>query len=67
MIPLSIALPRRTNRIVNIVVAVLFAITVAGGAVGEWGYYVLASVVEIILLAAIVVVSARWSRSAERV
>jgi hypothetical protein len=66
MIPLSIALPRRTNRIVNIVVAVLFAITVAGGAVGEWGYYVLASVVEIILLAAIVVVSTRWSRSAER-
>jgi hypothetical protein len=65
MIPLSVILPRSPNRILNITVASLFAITVAGGAVGEWAYYVVASVVEIILLVSIIVVSARWSRAAE--
>ena len=65
MIPLSVILPRAPNRILNITVASLFAITVAGGAVGEWAYYVVASIVEIILLVSIIVVSARWSRAAE--
>jgi hypothetical protein len=65
MIPLSVILPRSPNRILNITVASLFAITVAGGAVGEWAYYVVASIVEIILLVSIIVVSARWSRAAE--
>lgn len=35
MIVLSILLPHRANRIVNLVVAFIFAVTIVGAAVGE--------------------------------
>lgn len=60
MIPLSLALPRRANRMTNIFVSSLFLITVIGGAVGEWSYYVLASAIEVILLLAIIRIALRW-------
>lgn len=61
MIVLSVMLRRRANRIVNIVVAAIFAVTIVGAAIGEWAYYLLASVVELGLLAAIVVLSLKWT------
>jgi hypothetical protein len=62
MIPLSLLLPRRANRIINMSIASLFLITVIGGAIGEWGYYVLGSAVEAILLVGVIALSSRWTR-----
>jgi hypothetical protein len=64
MIPLSVILPRRANRITNISVASLFLITIIGGAIGEWGYYVLGSVFESFLLVGVIILSARWKKPA---
>lgn len=51
MIYLTLVMRRRVNRIVNIVVAVLYAMTIAGSAIGEWNYYLLGSLTEAVLLA----------------
>ena len=47
MVSLSLVLPVRIARTANIVLATLYAITIVGGAVGEWNYYILGSVVEV--------------------
>lgn len=62
MIPLSLILPRRANRITNISVASLFLITIIGGAIGEWGYYIVGSVFESVLLVGVIMLSARWKK-----
>ena len=55
MIFLSLVLAPKINRLANIVVAVVFAVTIAGGMVGEtWIYYLFGSVVELVLLGIIV-------------
>jgi hypothetical protein len=64
MIPLSLVLRPRPNRVANIAVALVYAVTIIGGAVGEWGYYVLGSAVEVALLVAVVQVARRWPRTA---
>jgi glucose-6-phosphate-specific signal transduction histidine kinase len=52
MIYLTLVMPRRINRIVNMVLAwPSMRFTILGGAVGEWNYYVLGSLVEAVLLA----------------
>jgi MFS family permease len=60
MIFLSLVLPRRANRVTNIVLAIVYAITVVGGAIGEWGYYVMGSAVELVLLAIVVRLAVTW-------
>lgn len=42
------------NRVVNVVVAAAYALTIAGSAVGEWNYFILGSAVEAILLALVI-------------
>lgn len=64
MIPLTLVLPRRANRLTNIIVASLFLATIIGGAIGEWGYYVLGSAFEAILLVGVIVLTARWTKPA---
>lgn len=54
MIFLTLVMRPRLNRITNIVVAGVYALTVIGGAVGEWSYYVFGSVVEVLLLLAVI-------------
>lgn len=44
MLFLSLVLPVRLTRTTNIVVAILYAVTVVRGAIGEWNYYILGSV-----------------------
>lgn len=57
----SLVIPHRQNRIVNLVLAAVYAITIVGGMVGEtWVYYLLGSGVELLLLASIVWVAHRW-------
>ena len=62
MIYLSLVLPHRANRIVNIVLATLYGVTIIGAAIGEWGYYVFGSVIEVVLLTLVIVHSVRWRR-----
>lgn len=56
----SVLLRPAVNRLANIVLAVVYAFTIAIGAVGEWGYYILGSVVEVGILAAIVFSAWNW-------
>lgn len=60
MVYLTLVMPRRINRIVSIVVASIYAITIAGAAVGEWAYFVLGSLVEVVLLVTIVRLAWTW-------
>ena len=61
MVSLSLLLKPRVNRIVNIVVSVLYLVTIIGLAIGEtWIYYLLGSFIEVILLVAIAVTAWRW-------
>ena len=67
MVFLSLVLQARVARTANIVVAVLYAITVAGGAVGEWNYYIIGSVVEVALLAGVVYYAWTWPKTTDAV
>ena len=58
----ALALPPQASRIANIALAVVYAATIIAGAVGEWGYYVLGSGIEVVLLAAIVYYAWRWPK-----
>jgi Family of unknown function (DUF6326) len=62
MVFCALVLPPRINRIVNIALAVAYAITIIGGAIGEWSYYVLGSAVEVALLAAVVYYAWTWPK-----
>ena len=61
MVAGSLLLPHRLNRLTNLVLAGIYALTIIGSMVGEtWVYYLLGSVVELVLLAAIGRVALRW-------
>ncbi|NMM22671.1 MAG: hypothetical protein HHJ11_04085 [Phycicoccus sp.] len=61
MVVLSLLLPPRVNRRVNIVVSLVYLISIAGLCIGEsWAYYFLGSFVEVILLAAIARTAWKW-------
>lgn len=62
MIVLSTLLPRRANRIANLVVASLYVLVSVGNAVGEaWtAYYGLAAGLEVAVLASILVLAWSW-------
>jgi hypothetical protein len=67
MLFLSLVLPVRVTRTVNIVAAVIYAVTIVGGAVGEWNYYILGSVAETVLLAGVVYYAWTWPKATEAV
>jgi Family of unknown function (DUF6326) len=58
----ALVLRPRINRMANIVLSTIYAVTIIAGAVGEWSYYVFGSVVEIALLAAIFHYARTWPR-----
>lgn len=61
MVVLSLVLEARVNRIVTIVVGVLYAITLIASCVGEtWVYYLVGSAVEVALVAVIVRLAWTW-------
>jgi hypothetical protein len=64
MIYLTLVMRPGLNRIVNIVVAALYAITIAGSAVGDWNYFILGSVIEALLLAVVVYHAWTWPERA---
>ena len=61
MVVLSLVLRPRVNRIVNIGVALLYAISIVAACIGEgWAYYLVGSAVEVVLLVAIVRTAWVW-------
>jgi hypothetical protein len=64
MVILSLVLRPRVNRIVNIVVALVYAVSIIALCIGEeWAYYLLGSAVEVVLLVAIVRTAWTWPRT----
>ena len=64
MIYLTLVMPRGISRVVNVALAAVYAVTVVGSAVGEWGYFVLGSAVEAALLGAVVYHAWTWREPA---
>ena len=62
MVFLVLVLRPGVNRITNLVVASVYALPIVGGAIGEWGYYVFGSALEVGLLAAVVLYAWTWPR-----
>ena len=62
MIFCVLVLRPRLNRIVNIALATLYAVSIVAAAIGEWSYYVLGSLIESALLAAVVFYAWTWPR-----
>jgi hypothetical protein len=58
----ALVLRPAVNRIANIVLGAVYALTIVAGAVGEWSYYVLASAIEVALLAGVVYYASTWPR-----
>ena len=58
----ALILRPQVNRIANIVLSVLYALTIVAAAIGEWSYYVLGSAVEVALLATIAYYAWTWPR-----
>ena len=64
MVFAALILRPAVDRIANIVLPVVYAITIIAGAIGEWRYYVLGSAIEVALLAAIVYYAWTWPKAA---
>src|SRR3990172_7031780 len=62
MVFCALILRPRVNRIANIVLSIVYALTIIAGAIGEWNYYILGSAIEVALLAAIVYYAWTWPR-----
>jgi hypothetical protein len=62
MVYVTLVIRPLVNRVVNVVVAAAYALSVLGSAVGEWNYYILGSVVEAILLALVIHHAWTWPR-----
>jgi len=58
----ALILRPRVNRIVNIALSTIYAVTIIAGAIGEWSYYVLGSAIEVALLAAIAYYAWTWPK-----
>ena len=63
MVFLSLVLPVKITRVTNIVLPVVYGITIVGGAVGGWNYYILGSAIEVALLTGIAYYAWTWPRT----
>lgn len=63
MIVASLLLPARAVRVLNLALAPLYTLTIVAAAVGEMGYFVLGSVVEVALLLLVVRYAWAWPRT----
>jgi hypothetical protein len=66
MVYLTLVLRPAVNRVANIAVAAAYALTIVGSAVGEWGYYVLGSAVEVLLVAIVIHHAWTWPTAGVR-
>ena len=64
MLVLTLVLKAKTSRMLNIVISSVYILTIIGGVVGEsWLYYIVGSVVEVLLLATIVLFAVKWPKT----
>jgi uncharacterized protein DUF6326 len=63
MVFCTLVLRPRVCRIANIALGIVYAVTVVGGAIGEWNYYIVGSAIEVALLAAIAFYAWTWPRA----
>lgn len=63
----SLVLAPRVNRIVNIVLGVVYALTIVASAIGEWAYYAAGSALEVALLAGVIRYAWTWPTIASAV
>jgi hypothetical protein len=66
MVFLALMLRPQVNRVVNIALGVVYAVTIVAAAFGEWSYYILGSAIEVALLAAIVYYAWTWPKETTR-
>ena len=59
----ALVLRPRVNRIANIALGIVYALTIVAGAVGEWNYYIVGSAIEIAALGAVVYYALTWPRT----
>ncbi len=64
MVFLALVLRPQINRIANIALSVVYALTIIAASIGEWSYSILGSAVEVGLLGAIVYYAWTWPREA---
>jgi hypothetical protein len=64
MLFLSLVLPVKATRMANLVVALVYALTIVGSAVGEWTYFIVGSLIETALLVGIAYYSWTWPKAA---
>ncbi|MDH4118837.1 MAG: DUF6326 family protein [Actinomycetota bacterium] len=62
MVFLTLVLPAHVARVANVVLSGVYALVIIGGAVGEWNYYVVGSIVEVAQLAAVGFYAWTWPR-----
>jgi hypothetical protein len=62
MVFCALILRPRVNRIANIALGIMYALTIIAGAIGEWNYYIVGSAIEVALLAAIVYYAWTWPK-----
>ena len=63
----ALVLRPRVNRIANMALSLIYALTIIAGAVGEWNYYIFGSAIEVALLAAIFHYARTWPKVAPAV
>jgi membrane protein DedA with SNARE-associated domain len=52
----------RLNRIVNIALAMVYAVSIVAATIGEWAYYLMGSLIEVALLAAVIFYAWTWPK-----
>jgi hypothetical protein len=62
----ALVLRPRVNRIANIALGVVYALTIVAGAIGEWNYYILGSAIEVALLSTIVYYAWTWPKETDQ-
>lgn len=64
MVTFSLLAPAKFNRPVNLIVSLVYAVSVVAAAIGEtWAYYIIGSVIEVLLLLTIATVAWFWPSS----
>jgi hypothetical protein len=61
----ALVLRPRVNRITNIGLGIIYALTIIAGAIGEWNYYILGSATEFAILGTIVYYAWTWPKLGE--
>jgi uncharacterized protein DUF6326 len=62
MVFCALVLRPRVNRIANIALSIVYALTIIAGAIGEWNYYIVGSAIEAALLATIIYYAWTWPK-----